>query len=356
MAIDLADPLNPVLAGNVAGGHDVQAVNYHGPDTDYAGREILIAAPGNSRITIQDVTNKSAVSTISSTIYPLGQYSHQGWLTEDHKYFYLNDEMDNSWTHMWDVSNLDAPIYQGFVPAIENSIDHNLYVKGNYIYAANYTAGLQVFEITDAAAASLTRVASIDTFAGTGMTYNGAWSVYPFFDSGTLIISDMANGLVVARLDLFDGDFNFDGQLDCTDINLLSAAVASGSNASEFDLNADGTLDLADRDTWLAAAGAENLPSGNAYLSADANLDGVVDGQDFVRWNIHKFSSTSEFCSGDFNMDGQVDGPDFIVWNGLKFQSSDAARATMAATVVPEPNSALVLLLVLSTAAWGLRR
>ena len=44
-------------------------------------------------------------------------------------------------------------------------------------------------------------------------------------------------------------------------------------------------VDLADRDQWLAAAGARNLPSGNAYSLGDSNLDGTVDGQDFVLWN-----------------------------------------------------------------------
>ena len=347
IAIDLSNPLAPVYAGDVAGGHDVQAVNYHGPDADYAGREILIASSGNERIVIQDVTNKSSVTTIANPAYPGGQYSHQGWLTEDHAYFYLNDEFDSKWTHMWDVNDLDNPVYQGFIPSLETSIDHNLYVKGNFIYAANYTSGLQVFDIGDPAEADLTRVASIDTFAGSGANYNGAWSVYPFFDSGTLIISDMSNGLVVARLDLFDGDFNYDGVLDCTDINLLTGAVASGENDADFDITGDGVVNLADRNAWLIEAGAENLPSGNPFLIADANLDGVVDGNDFIDWNDHKFTATAEFCAGDFTMDGIVDGLDFIEWNRLKFQASDQLPGSTSPTsVVPEPTSSLLLTLL----------
>ena len=41
-------------------------------------------------------------------------------------------------------------------------------------------------------------------------------------------------------------------------------------------------MDLEDRDDWLAQAGAQHLTSGNPYRVADFNLDGVVDGQDFV--------------------------------------------------------------------------
>ena len=86
-------------------------------------------------------------------------------------------------------------------------------------------------------------------------------------------------------------------------------------------------------------AGAENLPSQGAYLLGDANLDGVVDGQDFIEWNTNKFTSQAAWTLGDFSADGIVDGQDFILWNSNKFQSSDAISA------VPEPTSGIVALL-----------
>ncbi len=340
--VDLTNPTQPVLGGSTAGGHDVQAVMYHGPDADYQGREILVASTGNNRIRIQDVTDKQSISTIASPSYPGGQYSHQGWFTDDQRFFFLNDEFDTKWTHKWDMSDLDQPQYLGFVPALQNSIDHNLYVKGKYLYAANYTTGLHVFEI-DPATADLEHVASIDTYPdGNGTVYEGAWSVYPFFDSGTLIVSDMSNGLIVARLDLFAGDFNHDGLLDCSDIDALTSVIAAGSNDADYDLSGDGLVTVTDRDAWLAAAGAENLASGNAYLAADANLDGVVDGQDFIAWNDHKFTDTAAWCRGDFSADGVVDGQDFVVWNNTKFMSSDGLAA------VPEPAAGVWLVVSLA--------
>ena len=71
-------------------------------------------------------------------------------------------------------------------------------------------------------------------------------------------------------------------------------------------------------------AGEANLGSGRRYLAGDANLDGVVDGQDFIAWNNNKFSNTAAWGAGDFNADGAVDGQDFIIWNNNKFQTSDA--------------------------------
>ena len=61
---------------------------------------------------------------------------------------------------------------------------------------------------------------------------------------------------------------------------------------------------------------------GNPFLKGDANLDGVVDGQDFILWNTNKFTSNPAWCKGDFNADGVVDGQDFIIWNTNKFTSA----------------------------------
>jgi glucose/arabinose dehydrogenase len=118
------------------------------------------------------------------------------------------------------------------------------------------------------------------------------------------------------------GDFNGDGMFDCADVDALVAEIAAGTNASHFDLTADGVVDEADLDYWLAEAGDANLPSQNPYLRGDANLDGVVDGLDYIAWNENKFTSGTGWCGGDFNADGLADGLDFILWNANKFQSS----------------------------------
>ena len=79
-------------------------------------------------------------------------------------------------------------------------------------------------------------------------------------------------------------------------------------------------------------------------LPGDANLDGTVDGQDFVIWNTNKFSGGKSWETGDFNGDGTVDGQDFVVWNSNKFTSVDEIVA------VPEPIGWSVgLLLVLGS-------
>ncbi len=119
-----------------------------------------------------------------------------------------------------------------------------------------------------------------------------------------------------------DADFNNDGMADCTDANALSAAIFSGANNPVFDLTGDGFVNYADMVKWLDDAPDINGVAITTYLPGDANLDGAVDGQDFIIWNLFKFTATVGWCSADFNIDGIVDGADFIIWNMNKFTVS----------------------------------
>lgn len=148
------------------------------------------------------------------------------------------------------------------------------------------------------------------------------------------------------------GDFNGDGVWDCSDIDALTAAIASMSADLTFDMDGDGDITLADITSvdvgWLAVGGANNptATGGNPFLVGDATLDGTVDGLDFIEWNGNKFTNTSEWCGGDFNADGNVDGQDFIAWNSNKFTSSSGD-----VTTVPEPSACMFLWLLPGLAA-----
>jgi len=150
-------------------------------------------------------------------------------------------------------------------------------------------------------------------------------------------------------------DLNSDTVCDTSDLNLLlelgplatDIPVNYGAN-DQFDLNGDGLINMADRDAWLAGAAAQN-GFASAYLPADANLDGTVDGVDFLAWNASKFTESLLVTDGDFTGDGLVDGSDFLVWNSLKFSSSDIVS-------VPEPGAIASLLLVAMAAATNRRR
>ena len=76
-------------------------------------------------------------------------------------------------------------------------------MRGNLVFAANYSSGLRVLEIGELASRELREVAFFDTFPQNDeVDLEGAWSVYPFLPSGTVIVSDMLNGLFILSLPL----------------------------------------------------------------------------------------------------------------------------------------------------------
>ena len=153
-------------------------------------------------------------------------------------------------------------------------------------------------------------------------------------------------GFVPSGNPTVDGDFDDNGLYECADVDALVATIVAGNNDPNFDLNSDGVVDITDLDLWRTEAGAVLNASGNPILTGDANLDGSVDGQDFIAWNNNKFQNLAAWCSGDFNADGAVDGQDFIVWNNNKFTSADGVQG------VPEPAGATLLVTLLMGLVW----
>ncbi|WP_438426104.1 choice-of-anchor B family protein [Aquimarina macrocephali] len=209
--INIQDPKNPTNAGGLLSGgqraytHDAQVITYNGPDSDYTGKEILIGS-NEIEIVIADITNKSNPKTISTIKYSDVKYTHQGWFTEDLKYFILGDELDeqgvgfNTKTIVFDFQDLDNPKfhfnYFGPTPAT----DHNGYVKGNLFYLANYRAGIRVIDISNIGTKTMTEVGFFDTYTSSNsVTMDGVWNVYPYFNSGNIVISDIQGGFFLIR-------------------------------------------------------------------------------------------------------------------------------------------------------------
>ncbi len=206
--VNIQDPVNPTDAGCYAADgytHDAQCVLYNGLDSAYVGNEICFAS-NEDTLTIVDVTDKANPQELSRTGYPGVGYTHQGWLTEDHVYFLLDDELDeqqnghNTRTRIWDVSNLQAPLLQiATYDGPTKAIDHNLYTRGPCAFEANYQAGLRVidFDPTDPAN-SMDQIGFFDIYPeGNAALFNGAWSNYPYFPSGRVVVSGIEQGLFI---------------------------------------------------------------------------------------------------------------------------------------------------------------
>lgn len=206
--INIQDPKNPIPAGGYGDNgysHDAQVVSYTGPDSDYTGREIYIGA-NEDQVIIADVTDKSNPVEISTVVYPNIEYTHQGWFTEDQRYFILGDELDEvglgfqSRTLIFDFTDLDDPQFFDTYLGTTSAIDHNGYVKGDTYYLANYRAGVRMLDISGIADKTITETGYFDTFPENDIPeFDGVWSVYPYFESGKIIISDINSGLFVIQ-------------------------------------------------------------------------------------------------------------------------------------------------------------
>ncbi|MBO6795481.1 MAG: choice-of-anchor B family protein [Balneolaceae bacterium] len=213
--MDISNPKSPVFAGcyrnteaprrrsNSAYIHDAQCVTYSGPDADYQGSEICFNAAERA-VDIADVSDKSNPLHLGYAANPNVQYSHQGWLTEDQAYFIMNDELDelnlgrNTKTHVFDVRDLENPVFVGSFDHITRTIDHNLYIKNDHTILTNYTSGVRILENQDLSNAEFLQVGFFDTTPrNNSITFEGTWSSYPYFESGILIVSDIFGGLFV---------------------------------------------------------------------------------------------------------------------------------------------------------------
>ncbi len=214
--VSTANPNSPVFSGpgwNTQYVHEAQIVNYtSGP---YAGKEIAFLFAGGpyygttNGFAIVDITNKLAPVQLSLVAYPGIRFCHQGWLSNDSKYVYINDELDSpsqgnvprGLTRVMDVTDLSNPRLTATFTTGLPSVDHNEYVSGGYLFQSNYTTGMRVFDLEDPLRP--VEVAWIDTRPednGTG--YNGNWGNYPFFPSGTVIASDLERGLFIMKVSL----------------------------------------------------------------------------------------------------------------------------------------------------------
>lgn len=205
--VDLEGEL-PTFAGCYGGDgytHDVQCVTYRGPDTAHQGHEICFAA-NEDTLTFVDVTDKVRPVQLARVSYEGFAYVHQAWLTEDHRFLLSDDESEElvfghgPRTYVWDVQDLDAPRLIGVYTGPTTSSDHNLYVRGGYAYLANYRSGLRIVSLAEVADGALSEVAFFDVDPSSDAPgFDGAWSVYPYFASGTVVVTGISQGLFVLR-------------------------------------------------------------------------------------------------------------------------------------------------------------
>ena len=270
LMVNIQDPLgslsytvlDAVVSGTYGYCHDAQVVMYDGPDPDYQGREILVGAFGNSlKIEIFDVTSKTAPVHISNVTYPNQRYTHQGWFTEDKRFFIAGDEEDElidgvkTKTFVFDMTDLDIPTLHYTFQNTTDAIDHNGYVVGNRFYLASYMAGMRVMKIDGLydPVPTMTEVDYFDTYVTSDAAdWYGAWNVYPFFASGNLIVSDLVEGLIIVKDPNFD---NVDPVAVCQPYTATLDGTTGTVTITADDIDGGDDENQHERDAWHGLTG-----------------------------------------------------------------------------------------------------
>ncbi len=159
--------------------------------------ERLFDFHGISGTRIYDVRDPRNPVFLGGVLSPSLVFHHSGWTSADGQVLYICDEGArhplNDITG-WDIRD---PANPTFLTQFSDSTAtvHNLYVVGDFAYAAYYTAGFRVFDVSNPNRIQL--VDELDTSDLRGESFAGAFGVYPFTRSGVLYVSDVEAGLFV---------------------------------------------------------------------------------------------------------------------------------------------------------------
>jgi choice-of-anchor B domain-containing protein len=128
------------------------------------------------------------------------KFTHNIWLSENRKYAYTTDENNNSFLAAYDISD---PADIKLVDKIatnpgSGAVVHNTHIINDFAVSSYYTEG---FTIVDAHQPdNLVEVARFDTYlpkVNPAAPFEGAWGVFPYFPSGTIVISNIDEGLFI---------------------------------------------------------------------------------------------------------------------------------------------------------------
>lgn len=189
------DPLNPTYAGEyVYGGGGTQAYVHDG----YVANDTMYESHIYSGFfTVVDVTDKNNPVLLATQQTPTN-FTHNTWLSDDHKTLFTTDENSGSYLGAFDISDLaNIKELSRFQTAPgSGAIIHNTHILNDYAITSWYVEGVVITDVSRPA--NPIEVGHYDTYPGTTLDgFNGCWGVYPFLPSGNIIASDIDEGLFV---------------------------------------------------------------------------------------------------------------------------------------------------------------
>lgn len=189
LVVDLADPWNPSYVSYAPGPyvHDGYVRN----DTLWAGHIY------DGYFAVIDVSDKANPTLLATQSTP-GQFTHNTWLNDQGNVLFTTDEVNDSYLTSYDISDLNniQELQRIQITPGSGSIVHNTHTLNDFEVVSWYKDGIAIVDV--ARPDNMIITGHYDTFLqGTGGGFDGCWGVYPYLPSGTIVASDMSNGLYV---------------------------------------------------------------------------------------------------------------------------------------------------------------
>lgn len=267
LCCSLADPWNPVFLGS----YDIKYVHdgYVDNDTLYAG-EIL-----DGTCSIVDFTNKTNPTVLTSFNTPLN-FTHNTWPSAGKRYLFTTDEKSNSALTSYDISDLGNVIELDQIQSNpgSNSIVHNTHITSDtFAVTSWYKDGFTIVDVKRPH--NMIQVGNYDTYtAGSGNGFSGAWGVYPYLPSRTIVVSNIEDGLHVLtptymRACWLEG--NIKDSVTLANLNGVSITIigftamnTTTANGGNF---ATGTVTAGTYNVQLSKTGYQTLVVNNVQLT-----------------------------------------------------------------------------------------
>ncbi|MDX1454406.1 MAG: choice-of-anchor B family protein [Gammaproteobacteria bacterium] len=199
------DPSNDVLG-------------FENPAYEQSRTDGFYPIPRYSYIAVLDMTDKLNPVLLDRLTYAKARYIHQMWPTDDHNYLLVNDELEEQFygsrseVYVYDMSDLDNLAMTNTYEHTILDIDHNMYVNGRYSYQSSYAGGVRILDIINPETPY--EIGFFDTKPTySDSQFTGSWSNF-LFESGTLVISDMEDGLFVLTPSMTDSGESVDLAVD----------------------------------------------------------------------------------------------------------------------------------------------
>lgn len=232
--VDLSDPSNPILVGNIPSSHNITISDEGYVYSSFSGIRIfdLNEDPANpilrwtggeegSDITlignrmydfhggmflpealvtnIYDITDPISPLLIASIRDPKIVNHHSGSPTGDGNYLIITDDIGRDLTAdftVWDISDLNNISKVGEY-ADSNATINNAYLIGDIMFASYFSAGFRVFDISDPTDPVLMDEFDTSPSLDSEGNVSGGYGVYPFLPSGNILFTDTGTGLYI---------------------------------------------------------------------------------------------------------------------------------------------------------------